>query len=43
MDVSGIDWENSWIRRGTLEAVQEIAAAMKPGALSPPPVAAQGP
>jgi hypothetical protein len=26
--VGGIDWENSWIRRGTLEAAQEIAAAM---------------
>ena len=43
MDVGGIDWENSWVRRGTLEAVQEIAAAMKPGALSPPHLAAQGP
>jgi hypothetical protein len=27
-DVGGIDWKNSWIRRGTLESAQEIAAAM---------------
>jgi hypothetical protein len=28
-DVGGVDWENSWIRRGTLESVQEIAAALR--------------
>lgn len=27
-EVGGIDWENSWIRRGVLEAAQEIAAAI---------------
>jgi hypothetical protein len=28
-DVGGIDWKNSWIRRGTLESAQEVAAAMR--------------
>jgi len=28
VEVGGIDWENSWVRRGTLEAAQEIAAAI---------------
>jgi hypothetical protein len=28
VDVGGIDWENSWVRRGALEAAQEIAAAI---------------
>jgi hypothetical protein len=27
-EVGGIDWKNSWIRRGAWEAVEEIAAAM---------------
>jgi hypothetical protein len=26
--VGGVDWENSWVRRGALEAAQEIAAAI---------------
>jgi hypothetical protein len=34
-DVGGIDWENSWFRRGVLEAAQEIAAAI--AQLSTPP------
>jgi hypothetical protein len=28
VEVGGIDWENSWVRRGALEAAQEIAAAI---------------
>jgi hypothetical protein len=28
-DMGGVDWENSWIRRGMLEAAQEIATAMR--------------
>lgn len=28
VEVVGIDWENSWVRRGALEAAQEIAAAI---------------
>jgi hypothetical protein len=31
-EVGGIDWQNSWIRRGTLESAQEIAAALVRGA-----------
>jgi hypothetical protein len=27
-DMGGVDWQNSWIRRGLLESAQEIAAAM---------------
>jgi hypothetical protein len=27
-EVGGVDWENGWFRRGTLESAQEIAAAM---------------
>jgi hypothetical protein len=27
-DVGGVDWQNSWFRRGMLESAQEIAAAM---------------
>ena len=27
-EVGGIDWENSWVRRGVLEAAQEIATAL---------------
>ena len=40
-DVGGVDWENSWIRRGTLESVQEIAAAMSQEALSAQSLPAQ--
>jgi hypothetical protein len=28
LEVGGIDWENSWVRRGALEAAREIAAAI---------------
>ena len=28
VEVGGVDWENSWVRRGALEAAQEIAAAI---------------
>jgi len=27
-EIGGVDWENSWIRRGVLEAAQEIAQAI---------------
>jgi hypothetical protein len=27
-EIGGIDWENSWIRRGVLEAAQEVASGM---------------
>jgi hypothetical protein len=27
-EVGGVDWQNSWIRRGVLESAQEIAAAI---------------
>src|SRR5262245_53387702 len=27
-ELGGIDWKNSWVRRGTLESAQEIATAM---------------
>jgi hypothetical protein len=27
-DIGGVDWQNSWIRRGLLESAQEIAAAV---------------
>ena len=33
-EVGGVDWENSWIRRGMLESAQEIAAAMRRAAPS---------
>jgi hypothetical protein len=32
VNVGGLDWQNSWIRRGTLESAQEIAAALVRGA-----------
>jgi hypothetical protein len=28
VELGGIDWENSWVRRGAFEAAQEIAAAI---------------
>jgi len=28
IEVGGVDWENGWFRRGTLESAQEIAAAI---------------
>jgi hypothetical protein len=28
VEIGGVDWENSWVRRGVLEAAQEIAAAI---------------
>jgi hypothetical protein len=34
-DVAGVDWENGWVRRGMLEAAQEIAAAMSQGTRPP--------
>jgi hypothetical protein len=40
-DVGGVDWENSWIRRGVLESAQEIAAAMSQQAPSAEPLPAQ--
>ena len=40
-DMGGIDWQNSWIRRGTLESAQEIAAAMSQEAPSAEPLPAQ--
>ena len=40
-DVGGVDWENSWIRRGTLESVREIAAAMSQQAQAAEPLPAQ--
>jgi hypothetical protein len=39
VEVGGVDWGNSWIRRGMLESAQEIAAAMRqaaPSAETPP-------
>ena len=30
-EVGGVEWGNSWIRRGVLESAQEIAAAMSKG------------
>jgi hypothetical protein len=40
-DMGGVDWQNSWIRRGTLESAQEIAAAMSQEAPSAEPLPAQ--
>ena len=40
-DVGGLDWKNSWIRRGMLESAQEIAAAMSQEASSAEPLPAQ--
>jgi hypothetical protein len=40
-DVGGVDWNNSWIRRGMLESAQEIAAAMSQEAPSAAPIRAQ--
>jgi hypothetical protein len=40
-DVGGIDWTNSWIRRGMLESAQEIAAAMSQEVTSAEPLPAQ--
>jgi hypothetical protein len=40
-DVGGVDWRNSWIRRGMLESAQEIAAAMRQEALSTESLPAQ--
>jgi hypothetical protein len=40
-DIGGVDWQNSWIRRGLLESAQEIAAAMSQEASSAEPLPAQ--
>lgn len=40
-DVGGLDWTNSWIRRGLLESAQEIAEAMSPEAPSAEPLPVQ--
>ena len=40
-DVSGVDWTNSWIRRGMLESAEEIAAAMSQEAPSTESLPAQ--
>ena len=40
-DMGGVDWHNSWIRRGTLESAQEIAAAMTLEVLAADSVPAQ--
>jgi hypothetical protein len=41
--VRGVDWENSWIRRGVLESAQEIAAAVSQEPPSAEPLPAQRP
>jgi hypothetical protein len=40
-DVGGVDWNNSWVRRGMLESAQEIAAAMSQEVPSSEPLPAQ--
>jgi hypothetical protein len=40
-DMGGVDWQNSWVRRGLLESAQEIAAAMSQEAPSAEPLPAQ--
>ena len=41
VDMGGVDWQNSWIRRGLLESAQEIAAAMSQETLSTKSLPAQ--
>ena len=41
-EVGGIDWKNSWIRRGMLESAQEIATAISQATPSAEPPPAQG-
>jgi hypothetical protein len=40
-EVGGVDWQNSWIRRGVLESAQEIAAAISQEAPPAEPLPAQ--